>query len=420
MQHRTLASLAAALVLGAVLAASQRAGSPASAAQSPFVDLTYEQALERACAERRVVMLDFTRSDPRLRAHRQRTIWSDPRVVDWIEREAVALELDLEHDLERAARLVVRWPTTVFLDGQGRELGRSAAFADAAGFLQEALYHTSREHPVERVAPVFSGDPDDPLARGQHADALRAAGFLEEALVGYLWCWDEGVARSRAYAGVHGSFLVRDLRELAQVLPQARAAMETRRAELSERVLRPGATQMDSVQVAMDIVALDQRFFEQPARSLVDFEAVLARGDELADARRALAVQIQEPLLEARRYDLLLATNPDPSGGFERIAKRLERRRARRDLRPEEIENAVSLGTLWLEVCAGVGRREDALALADGVLRIDGGPSTWAELIRRCARAEAHELGRELHVRARASLAADQLPMVEAAATLLR
>jgi tetratricopeptide (TPR) repeat protein len=419
MQHRSLAFLTVALATGAAFAVPQRTGAPAGAAQSPFVDLTYEQALERACAEGRVLMLDFTRGDPRLREHRQRTIWSDPRVIDWIESEAVALELDLERDLERAARLAVRWPTTVFLDGEGREFGRSAAFADAAGFLQEARFHSSRE-PVERAAPVFSGDPDDPMDRGQHADALRAAGFLEEALVEYLWCWDEGVARSRAYAGVHGSFLVGGLRKLAQVLPQTREAMESRRAELSERVLRPGATQMDSVQVAMDIVALDQRFFEEPARSVADYEAVLACGDELADARRALAVQIQEPLLEARRYDLLLAGNPDPLEGFERLAKRLERRGARRDLRPEEIENAVSLAALWFEACAGVGRREDALALADGVLRIDGGPLTWAELIRRCARAEAHELGRELLDRARIALTAEQLPAVEAAATYLR
>jgi hypothetical protein len=45
---------------------------------------------------------------------------------------------------------------------------------------------------------------------------------------------------------------------------------------------------------------------------------------------------------------------------------------------------------------------------------------TWAELIRRCARAEAHELGRELLDRARIALTAEQLPAVEAAATYLR
>lgn len=424
MHQRTLAPSPAArtyaLIASCALLAVGSAGTQVAQAQSPFVELTYEQALERACAEGRVLMLDFARSDPRAKAHRQRAIWSDPRVVEWIAREAVALELDLQRDVERAARLAVRWPTTVFLDGEGRELGRSAAFADAAGFLQEALYHTSRERPVERAAPVFSGNPNDPMARGQHADALRENGFLEEALAEYLWCWDEGIARSRAYAGVHGSFLVSDLRELAQVLPQARAAMETRRAELSERVLTPRATKADSVQVAMDIVALDQRFFEEPARSLADFEAVVACGDELADVRRALAVQIQEPLLEARRYDLLLAYNPDPASGFERVAKRLERRRERRELRPEEIENSVAQGALWLEACAGVGRRGDALSLADDVVRIDCGPLTWAELIRRCARAEAHELGRELLARARAALTAEQLPAVEAAATYLR
>jgi len=395
-------------------------GVAASPFQAPFADLTYPQALERACAEGRMLLLAFE-TDRSLQRKSADPVWSDPRVAEWIERKAVALRLGLERDATLAARLAVRFPgTVVFVDGEGREYGRTALHRGATTFLQEALFHCSRGAPLARVQPTFTGDRDDPTDRQRHGDALRDAGFLEEALTEYLWCWDEGHIRSLAYIGVHGSFLVSDLRELAQVLPAAREAMDSRRVALSERVLDANASEADAGRVAMDLVALDERFFEEPSRSVADLEAVVARGDELAFVRRFLGVQLRAALLAERRYDLLLATNSDPVAGLERLAQRLERRRERRELRPDEIGNAVSAGTLWLEACAGAGRTADALAIAESVLRVDAGPTTWAELIHACARAHAFELGRGFVGRARRELTPDQLPAVEGAASYLR
>lgn len=410
-----VAVLAPALAMAVALAILLGSADPV-APQSPFRDLTYEQALERACAEDRVVVLEFRAPvqpggrktlDPR---------WSDSQVLGWVEREAVAIELDLEREAVLAARLAVRWPATVVVDAQGRELGR----VGRGRLLQELIFHGSREQPLERVPPEFHGDGDDPSERGRHGDALRDAGFLEEALAEYLWCWDEGLKHSQAYLGVRGSFLMSDLRELAQVLPEVRAAMESRRAAAAARVLDPGATTEEAMRVALDLTTLDQGFFEQPSRTLIEFAAVVARGDELAPARRVLASQLGDTMLEERRYDLLLVSHDDPVAGVARLARRLETRSKRRDLRPEEVENAVETGALWFEACAGVGRRDDALAIAADVLRIDARPTVHAELIQRCARAEAHELGHELVRRARETLTAEQLPSVEAAATYLR
>lgn len=225
--------------------------------QSPFSDLTYEAALERACAEARVVVLDFRSPVPPGGVKVLSARWSDPQVREWVEREAVAIELDLEREAVRAARLGVQRPTTVVVDAQGRELGRVAR----GELLQELIYHASREQPLARVAPAYAGDVDDPKGRHRHGEVLREAGFLEEALAEYLWCWDEGLAHKPSYVGVRGSFLLIDLRELARVLPEARAAMETRRLALAVCAQDPGASAVDAGRAATDLATLDERFF---------------------------------------------------------------------------------------------------------------------------------------------------------------
>jgi thiol:disulfide interchange protein len=130
------------LVASAVVLASsacRRAEPVTVPIEAPFVDLTYEQALERAHADGRVLLLDFTASwCPPCKAMEAST-WHEPDVVAWIEREAVALKLDVDREFKRAAQMGVSGvPTIVFVSGEGRELGRFSGYRDPAGFLEQA------------------------------------------------------------------------------------------------------------------------------------------------------------------------------------------------------------------------------------------------------------------------------------------
>lgn len=127
----------AALALGA-MSCSKTESVPAPV-HAPFSDLTYEQGLERARADDRVLLLDFTATwCPPCKAMEE-TTWPDPDVKAWIEREAVALQIDVDHEVKITATFGVRsMPTIVFVGGDGRELGRFVGYRDAAGFLAEA------------------------------------------------------------------------------------------------------------------------------------------------------------------------------------------------------------------------------------------------------------------------------------------
>jgi thiol:disulfide interchange protein len=92
-----------------------------------------------------VLLLDFTASwCPPCKAMEAST-WHEPDVVEWIEREAVALKLDVDREFQRAAQMGVSGvPTIVFVSGEGRELGRFSGYRDAEGFLEQAALHSAK------------------------------------------------------------------------------------------------------------------------------------------------------------------------------------------------------------------------------------------------------------------------------------
>jgi thiol:disulfide interchange protein len=139
-----LRPVAAWVALALVATACNQAEPAGAPVQAPFVDLAYEQALERARADDRVVLLDFTASwCPPCKAMEADT-WPDPGVKAWIEREAVALKVDVDREGRLAGQMgVSAVPTIVFLDSGGRELGRFSGYRDPEAFLREA----------ERLAP---------------------------------------------------------------------------------------------------------------------------------------------------------------------------------------------------------------------------------------------------------------------------
>jgi len=133
---RLLAVLA---VLALAAMSCGRAESVPAPVHAPFSDLTYEQGLERARVDDRVLLLDFTATwCPPCQAMEE-TTWPHADVKAWIERKAVALQIDVDREFQLAATLGVRsMPTIVFVNGEGRELGRFVGYRDAEGFLEEA------------------------------------------------------------------------------------------------------------------------------------------------------------------------------------------------------------------------------------------------------------------------------------------
>jgi len=119
------------------LAGCGKAGEAVGAAGLPW-ERSLTPALARAGQENKLVMVDFYTDWCRWCTEMERTTYADANVRSALNR-VVLVRLNAEKDGEAdAGRLGVSgYPTIVFLDHQGHEVGRISGYLPASAFLEE-------------------------------------------------------------------------------------------------------------------------------------------------------------------------------------------------------------------------------------------------------------------------------------------
>lgn len=123
---------AAATLLGAAC------GDAIDPASPPFRTLDLAAAMEEAGRDGKAVFIDFyaTWCPPCRRL--EAVTWPDAGVQQWLLANTIPLKIDAERQQELAGRFGVEaYPTLLFLDADGRELGRVLGFRDPADFIAE-------------------------------------------------------------------------------------------------------------------------------------------------------------------------------------------------------------------------------------------------------------------------------------------
>jgi thiol:disulfide interchange protein len=131
--------LAAVLLAGAALGCGRTSGSSATAATSAIAwEKDLAGALARAESESKLVMVDFYTDWCRWCQVMDDKTFSDGAVQTELKR-MVVVKLDAERDGRDAARRyrVEGFPTILFLDGSGREVGRIPGYMPPEPFLEE-------------------------------------------------------------------------------------------------------------------------------------------------------------------------------------------------------------------------------------------------------------------------------------------
>jgi len=114
------------------LAACSGASTPESGKARPFVEQPFDQAVARATAEGRLLLVDFMADwCPPCRKMDEQT-WPDAALAAWIGEHALALQVDADEEPALAARFGVRSLPTVLVLRDGVEVARRIGFQSAA------------------------------------------------------------------------------------------------------------------------------------------------------------------------------------------------------------------------------------------------------------------------------------------------
>ncbi len=225
-------------------------------------------------------------------------------------------------------------------------------------------------------------------ARYKQAKELAESGHVEEALKGFLWCYDIGMVQISAYAGVRQSFLLGDIVKLGQTYPPALAALNERRDAAEKRMLASAndfdaAMSFSGINGALKDNDRNLKFYDQlpedsplrPAFGYHVYEELVSVG-RYSDAAQAMPYSRMKSMFEALSEEIKL-----PAG-----IKNQE------EIRQRERNNVVSTTASYIEVLAGVGDLVHAKALAAQLLAYDGSAKTRAVLQQHATKAGQPQL----------------------------
>src|SRR5687768_11808988 len=103
--------------------------------EEPFADLGYEAALERAKAEKKLLLLDFTASWCAPCKKMEKDTWAAEDVRKWLAENALAIQIDVDEQKELAERFKIEAMPTVIALRDGAEFDRVVGYKNAAQFL---------------------------------------------------------------------------------------------------------------------------------------------------------------------------------------------------------------------------------------------------------------------------------------------
>src|SRR6476659_3119569 len=89
-----------------------------------FSDLEFATALERATAERKILLVDATAAWCGPCQMMDRTTWVDPAVIAWLHDRTLAIQIDVDAEKEVARQLRIEAMPTIIAFIEGKEFDR--------------------------------------------------------------------------------------------------------------------------------------------------------------------------------------------------------------------------------------------------------------------------------------------------------
>lgn len=344
---------------------------------------TLEQALEMAKSKRAYVVAAFYDKDCKGCQRFDQETFTDDRVVDWIDKRAVLIRLNLSDDSGKAAaeRYDIKTaPTIQVMSSDGRVLGRQPEFIPALRFLLrlESAINSNNIRPQKGVLDAWAGQ-DVVLAAVDRAKALSKAGKFKEAHTEINWVTDHSVGKSPLFQLKHLADLLSVYGTIAKQYAPAMDELKLRLLTAERAVIRSPYSKAYEMYFVRD----GYRAIDQPEKILSVYDKVKRITPEGVNVV-AFRQLIYEELLGAHRYEELEYTVVD---GADVDLFLDEARKTQRD--PAGVRRTLSAR---YEVLLGLARFDDAKVVADKLLTYADSPATYVSLAK-----AAYQSGRSTH-----------------------
>ena len=324
----------------------------AGADDGDFRKLTLDQARQAASESgKKLVLVDVYTTWCAPCKKLDETTWKDPRVLEWLTREAVCLKVDAEKDEPLAEKYRIKaYPTLLLLRPDGSEIDRLVGYRDAPTFLSDAGEALAGNDSLSRARKKLEGPGAlDPMLRMSYGDALGQKGRAEDALSEYLWCFDHGLEHGPGFTGVRLSFLLSKIVELSRSNPAAADELRKRRDAAAKRI---EAGQAD-FETAMSFAALNSNLGEVD-RTLAMYNRIKADAAQPELVKSFLFDQSLDLLLKAKRYREIV----EGANTKAKVRELLDRHEQVKERMPD---NAMLRGFMKKQVSVGAAKYYEAL-----------------------------------------------------------
>ena len=360
---------------------------PPESRRSPaFVGEPFANALSRATAEQRWLLVNVTDASSPACWTMAQTTWRDRDIIGWVNEHAIAVEVDAERDPSAAAALAIS-PPAIVLFREGKERARLVGPQKPQHLLPWLKLVDDIEARVAEARAKLT-DPDrDAEGRHRLAQALQSTRRFEEALDHYVWLWLHMAEVAPAKSGVRVSFLAREIDELCRALPAARKRFCQLRDD-AETAAQAAAADRTASAARFDWIVLNESLGEAtrtlswfdglapgeqsvlPASFISRVMPMLLERERWIDAGRL----IRDPLEELRTHGSMLHMDRTYPDAAEIVAshRSMFEEAMLEGLRKEAAQLVRSL--------QAAGRDVDAAAVKREALRLDDSPEMRAAL----------------------------------------
>jgi len=343
-----------------------------------FSSLDFAEARARATAVGKILLVDFTAAWCGPCKAMDRTTWIDPEVIALIDREAVAIQVDVDREEALAKELRIRSMPTVVAFRGAHEIDRMLGRKSARELIEWVNGVLRGETMLEQLMRARATDPTDVHKRLDLANAFAAAGRLDEATDEYRWLWSNMLQHGPSMRGVRLSFMVESIRRLAEQHPPARVGFGAIRDAL-EAPIAAGTWAGPELR---DWAALNAALGES-GRTLAWYDLRTDGVPSERDRQRALVSSVRRLLIDAGRWADVARLHPDPLSELRERHGWTENARRATDLGDDAAQMIDAMEGVFrseagvLHACSlAAGNAEQARAIAEEARRLCPGEET--------------------------------------------